>query len=375
VKICLLANADSVHTRRWVGPLLERGHEVSILSYATVERLFEGVETVDLTEINNTPRLRFLVWAWWVRRYIRRTKPDLINALQLQAAGWVGVLSRFHPLVVTALGSDLLLETGRSRFRRRLTRLVFDACDRLTVPSQVMFDAACRLGCPAEKVVVVPWGVETEIFRPGSDNRQRTCQELGIPLEAPVVLCPRAVRPIYNQDVLVAALSQLVVTAPAIRLLLLRYNVQRDYLEFLEEKISERGLQENVIWLEPRSWPGGMARLYRLADVVVSIPSSEGYGLTVREALATGTATIISDLPVFERDLIDESHVLKVGLRSVEQTREALDRLISDPAFRARLSANALEIAANYDASSRVTQTVKLYEECVAQAAASRILR
>jgi glycosyltransferase involved in cell wall biosynthesis len=375
MRICIIANGDSVHTRRWVEPLVERGHEIAVLSYTPVRQPITGTETVDLTSLNNTPKFRFLLWARWIRRFLRAFAPDIVNAHQIQAAGWLGVSSGFHPLVITAWGSDLLIDPHRSSFRRKLTAAVLRGCDRLTVPSEVMLRAARELSCPAERAVIISWGIETHIFRPNAEDRYRSRAEYGLSAETPVVLCPRSIRPVHNQDVLLAALSEITAAAPAVRLLLLRYNPKQDYLDFLEEKIAALGLRENVIWLKPQNSFEGMARLYRLADVVVSIPSSEGYGLTVYEALATGAATIISDLPAFEPDLVDQSHTLKVGIRNPEQTREALTRLIFDPVFRKKLAANAAEIGAKHNASTRVTETESLYKECIAQSAASRLPR
>jgi glycosyltransferase involved in cell wall biosynthesis len=246
-----------------------------------------------------------------------------------------------------------------------LVNLVLHRCDHLTVPSQAMYEAAQQLGFPTERLHLVPWGVDTETFQPAPNDRPHTRQALGLPLDAPVVLCPRAVARLYNLDILLTAAKAILPQYPDLCLVMVRFNVVAEHLTLLERQIAEEELQAHVLWLPAQETEADMARLYRMADVVVSIPSWEGYGSTVYEAMACGIPTIISDLPVFRQELIDGVHALKVPVRDAALTGQALARLLTDCSLRQTLVENGLQICQRTSVQSRIAQVEALYQQAV----------
>lgn len=371
MKLCIIANAASVHTRRWIAPLLECGYRVHLVSYACCSDSIPSVEITDLTRLTNAPKARFFVWAWWLRRYIKNIEPDVLHAHQIQAAGWLGAMSRFHPLVVSSWGSDLLLEPHKSMFRHALVQWVLRVSDQLIVPSTLMVRAAKELGYPEAKLRCIPWGVETEVFNSAPMDHMETRLRLGIDAHTKVILSPRGIAPVYNHDVLIEAVHDLTERFPSLVLLMLRFNVDPHVSARLESMIAEFNLDRHVRWLPPQT-PSEMAQLYRMADVVVSIPSSEGYGFSVYEAMAAGCPTIISDLPVFNDELIDGVHTLKVPVRNPTATRQRLAELLDDATLRQILREQAFEVVKPHDVSHRVAATEEMYRELVSRRHNSR---
>jgi hypothetical protein len=79
MRLCYIADANSIHTRRWIMPFVERGDEVHLLSYRPVTYQWRGLSAlVDLTRLLDLRRLRFLVWGWYVARYVRAVHPDIL---------------------------------------------------------------------------------------------------------------------------------------------------------------------------------------------------------------------------------------------------------------------------------------------------------
>jgi glycosyltransferase involved in cell wall biosynthesis len=72
-----------------------------------------------------------------------------------------------------------------------------------------------------------------------------------------------------------------------------------------------------------------MADLYRLADVVVSIPGSDGGASTVTEALACGRPLVATDLPSVREWLsgLDPHALVPVG--DATATAQALERALA----------------------------------------------
>jgi glycosyltransferase involved in cell wall biosynthesis len=366
MKLCYIANANSIHSRRWVLPFVERGHRVSLLSYTRVTDPWPApVELVDLTQLTNLRKVRFLHWGWWVGRYLRRTRPDLLHALQLTGAGWLGAMVNYHPFVVSSWGSDLLLEPKKSRLRCLLVKQVLRQCDRLTVPTEILYDTALSLAGTRLQVHLIPWGIETSVFQPAPDDRVATRGQLGLDVSSRVIFCPRAISNLYNIDLVLEAVKACAAQIGDVRLILLRYSVDRDYQMEIERRIVVENLGKMVLWLPPQKTSSGMARLYRMSDVVISIPSSEGYGSTVYEALACSCPTIISDLPVFATELGDGIHVVKVPVGDAAQTSQALVTLLTEPKLRHGLRENGLSLARQKDVWKRIEETEALYRELV----------
>ena len=362
MKICFVANLNSIHAIRWIQPLIESKHEVYGVSYVPNKLPLLGAKEIfDLTKLTNVPKFRFLIWGLWLRRYIKRIQPDILHAHQIPAAGWMCAVTGFHPLVVTGWGSDLLTESKKSVLRKILTKIVLSRTDYFTVPSKIMYAAALELGFPEEYLYLIPWGVETNIFKPNQLMRKETRRKLNINENSPVIFCPRGIDPIYNHDIVIKACRSIISNIPDLRLIMLKYNTKIEYLKMLEQLIASENMHTNVIWLPTQNTMEDMAHLYQASDIVISIPSSEGYGFTVYESLASGIPVVITDLPVFIGELQDQTHVLKVPVRDVDKTIKALEMLITNPDLRHSLKEKGILISNNLSNQYRIAHVESLY--------------
>ena len=72
-----------------------------------------------------------------------------------------------------------------------------------------------------------------------------------------------------------------------------------------------------------------MPDLYRLADVVVSIPASDGGPVTVAEALAVGRPVVATDLPSVREWLAELDPEALVPVDDVAATAAAVETVLS----------------------------------------------
>jgi glycosyltransferase involved in cell wall biosynthesis len=168
---------------------------------------------------------------------------------------------------------------------------------------------------------------------------------------------------LYNIHTVLEAVEVLSDQMPNVCLVLLHFSVNPHYMLELRRMISTRGMQHLVLWLPAQELPSDMARLYRMADVTVSIPSSEGYGSSVYEAMAAGCPTVVSDLPVFEDELRNRKHTLKVPVGDAESTGKALETLLTSQDLRHELISNAMRICQEKSVEERVSKSTALYQE------------
>ena len=192
-----------------------------------------------------------------------------------------------------------------------------------------------------------------------------TRTHLGLPLDAPIILCPRGIASVYNHDIVVVALARLQQAIPNLQVVFLHYNVENRCLQQIQQLVADLQLEGRIHWLGAQDGPESMARLYRMVDGVISVPTSEGYGFTVYEALACGCPTIISDLPIFASELINGVHTIKVPVRDAAALANAVQNLLTDARLRHELRANGQLLTRNMSTQQRVQQTLELYQALI----------
>src|SRR6266540_5024427 len=115
MRIALCADGRLAHAERWANGLVNRGHDVAMV-WASQE--LEGADLSGYRAaishhgyLRPTPRRR----PWLLplapltaRRLGRRLRPNIVHGLFLSGHGWTAHALRVRPLVLTALGSDVL---------------------------------------------------------------------------------------------------------------------------------------------------------------------------------------------------------------------------------------------------------------------------
>lgn len=388
MRLCLIANPNSVHTQRWVRFFAGRGHDVHLVGPnpltadlpADLRALLADGRFHDLTQVTNRRKLRFVVWSWTLRRLVRRLRPDVLHAHQVTAAGWLAAATGYHPLLVTAWGSDLLVSARRSARQRHLAQWVLRCADYVTCVSQSLAEAARALGTPAAKVEVVHWGVDTEVFHPADAPQARggTTSTASVAVggpptrqarPGPLVMSIRALRPIYNPLVVAQAIPAVLARRPDARFVVRTYSVDPALLAAFQEIVGQGGAAEAVEYVGDLPDDHAIADLYRQAAVVVSVPSSDGTPQSVLEAMACGAVPVLSDLPSLRRWVEEGKHGLYVPAGDATALANAVVRLLEDAEQRQAMSRAASELVRTR-ADSRVWMA--RYEQIYAQLAASR---
>lgn len=91
-----------------------------------------------------------------------------------------------------------------------------------------------------------------------------------------------------------------------------------------------------------------MAERYRLSDVVVSVPSSDGgTPLTVMEAMACGKPVVCSDLPAVREFIISGENGWLVPVRQAAPLAEAIIRVLEQPEQVVEIGRKAAQVVAD----------------------------
>src|SRR2546428_447287 len=181
-KICLISNPDSIHVRRWARHFSEREFDVSLLSFYQpesepipgVEVQFVHPRTPSVTaggrsraarSAQRFPGLLRLATAARYRRsrfyrLLERINPDVLHAHYVSDYGFLAALSKRHPLVVSAWGSDILVDPGLSPITRRVVRWVLGQADLVTYDAERVREVAEGQGASSGRMLRVVLGVD-----------------------------------------------------------------------------------------------------------------------------------------------------------------------------------------------------------------------
>jgi glycosyltransferase involved in cell wall biosynthesis len=177
-----------------------------------------------------------------------------------------------------------------------------------------------------------------------------------------VVGCVADYKPEKGHLALLTVAAALRSSRPNIRFVFVGEGPLRQELARAIERDGLRGM----VWLhgaEPDA-----RRLYGAFDIVVQASESEGLPNVVLEAAAAALPIVATAVGGTGEIVTDEVDGLLVRPGDPDSMREALERLLDDPALRARLGAAAQRRAADFSPGRLVEATGGLYESLVDQA-------
>ena len=191
--------------------------------------------------------------------------------------------------------------------------------------SQNLAEATVALGAPPLRVEVVPWGVDLDLFHPAETDHT--------PGETPLVLSIRAMRALYNPQVIARAIPAVLARVPQARFVIRTYNSDQGLLAQVQQQIADSGAGYAVSYVGDLPGDAAIADLYRRAAVAISVPSSDGTPQSVLEAMACGVVPVLSDLPSLREWVADGREALLVPAGDSEALGQAIVRLLDDRAL------------------------------------------
>lgn len=266
-------------------------------------------------------------------RAVRREKPDVIHAHWIVPQGLVGLLaalaaprSKRPALVCTSHGADLFALRGL--LAMRLKGCVVRRAAALTVVSTAMMAVALRLGVRAEKVRVMPMGIDARQRFAPAHGAERAPNEL---LFVGRLVAKKGVGHLLDAFGLVresVADARLTIVGAGPLEAELRASARA---HGLEAHVSFAGAVLN------EDLPAYYRRVaaFVVPSVVAPDGDQEGLGLVIGEALACECPVVASDLPAI-RDLIQDGVTgLLARPGDARDLADKLLRLLRNPAAAA----------------------------------------
>ena len=344
--------------------LAQRGHRVVVLCRQPAPEA-PSVVQLDGVEIRHVPAKRERAWDWvlgsaWRARSIVRDLPADVRLAYQPIVGWGASGVGSDPLIYcflspasdeykTRRAAGILRTMGSALLGWMESRVIAQASEVLILSEYSRGELRRHHERNVASVRLIQGGVDTQFFRP-SGNKERVRQELGLPLEGPLLVTVRNLVPRMGLDVLIRAMAAVTSAQPEVTLAI---GGQGPLREELEQLATSLGVQSRVRFLgfvEDEQLPHllGSADLFVLPTV-----SMEGFGLVTVEALACGTpvvGTSVGATPEIltsldEGLLVDDLQPSTLSKKIIER----LEAIAKDPDQAARFRRSCRAYAEKYD--------------------------
>jgi glycosyltransferase involved in cell wall biosynthesis len=177
--------------------------------------------------------------------------------------------------------------------------------ERIVCGSEAARDTHKAMGYHAERMVVIPNGYDTALYRPDSQARHELRRELGISPEALVIGLVARFDPLKDHETFVRSAAALESIRPGVRFLLCGSGMDWQN-ETLAGWIRQLGLQASFQLIGPRE---DVRRIYPVLDVHATSSMSEGFPNVVAEAMACGVPCAVTDVGDSARIVADTGQV------------------------------------------------------------------
>lgn len=221
-------------------------------------------------------------------------------------------------------------------------------------------------GCPAERVRVVPNGVDTERFHPRWRD-PRLAAEIGLPQDAPTVGIVAALRPEKNHELFLETARLVQCRQPRTHWLVIGDGPRRARLEQMAEAM---GLGDRVLFLGSRN---DVPRLLSLLDVHLLTSHMEANPVSILEAMASEIPVVATDVGSVHETVLDGQTGYLAPAGDAPGLARRLLRLLEDPSLAAALGRAGREhVLTNWSLARMVDGYTETIEEIYRGKAARR---
>jgi len=280
LRIAIVANANSIHTIRWVSWLEKKGHLVKTYSLQeNPSAIYFGPEPplnrkllLNLgSGVRKTTKL--------LQNAIDEFKPNLIHGFFLTNHGFYASRIKNYPIVVTALGSDVLLAPSESKILNWITKKTVKNANVIISVAKHMTDVILSWGVSKSKIVTSPLGIDSNIFKPLEKEK--------------TILFSRGFKEVYDPLTLMKSIPEVLHKIPNVNFVLCGTG---EFIEECKEYVNKNKLIDSVEFLGhvPNNQLTG---LVGKASVLVSPSLSDGAPVSVLEGLACGCVIVATDIP------------------------------------------------------------------------------
>ena len=315
------------------------------------------------------------LWALW--RLTGKIKFDVMHAHWVVPNGPVAaIVARLRrlPLIISMHGSDVFI-AEQSKAISSVARWCFRLASAITAPSEDLCMRAARLGAPAGRCHVVPYGVDPGTFTRIENAGPLLHKELGLPTESPIIFAVG--RMVYKKgfEYLVRAVPAILREHPEARVVLAGGGDLEDRLKSL---VRQLGVEKSVImpgWVSRDKMPLYFSGcdLFVLPSVVDQQGNVDGLPNTLLEAMASARPVVATNVAGIPLAVKDGDNGLLVPQKQPGELSSAINLLLDAPQLRHQYGeASRLRVERELNWQTTARTFVELYRAALKRRRRSR---
>lgn len=365
MKILLLTDVNSSHSRKWALGLAGRGVQIGIFSISSPSEDWyttSGIEVFVPLKFRDgvfssgiLHKMKYLKLVRHLGKVIHDFQPDVLHAHYASSYGLLGALSGFHPYIISVWGSDIYFFPRIPVFGPMIMKFNFRKADEILSTSRAMTAVIGRY--TDKEVRVTPFGVDLDVFR-------KIPPEILFSPDDLVIGTIKALEPVYGIEILIRAFQLLKEKIPGLKIRLLI--VGGGSLEGnLKAMARESGLENEVVFTGKVPHEDTL-RYYNSMDIFAALSRSESFGVSILEASACEKPVVVSDAGGLPEVVEDGKTGFIVPSGDAVQAMNALEKLLSDKALRDEMGKNGrIFVEQNFNLPDSIDRVVAIYEGLV----------
>lgn len=219
-----------------------------------------------------------------IKGRINECNPHVIHVHQANSVAFFTVLANRKskvPIVLTAWGSDILINPRKNRFFRWMVKFILKRVNYITSDSQFMADEIVKLN-PSVKnqITICNFGVEESSTRTEKSN---------------IIYSNRSHNPLYRIEEVIKGFERFIKSKPnkKWKLILAGSGSETEMLKSLVNQLNLVDLVEFVGFVNSEE----NNALYAQAKIFISLPESDATAMSLLEAMYFKCIPVLSDLP------------------------------------------------------------------------------
>ena len=338
-----LESRQGIFEYRQIIKLNERGHEFKVIAvkwngqsnYEEINNNIEVYRIPYIFSIIGYPVPNFIKLTNKIKEICNNWHPDVIVYSHME---YLTALPSLYlkikiPLIVTTdfligvshFHGNKIIDTIGYLHAMLIGKRIFKVADGIQFLGSELYNYISKLNINANKVFVIPRGVDTELFKPREGNESLRA-ELRIEDDDMVVLYVGRLEHIKGVNYLLQAAKELIPRYRNLKFLIVGDGSLREECEAFAKSFSD-----NIIFT---GFMDDIPALMNISDIFVLPSLAEGAANAVMEASASGLPVIATDVGEIPKMILDNKTGILIKLKKLKDMNGlvgALKKLIDDP--------------------------------------------
>ena len=366
MKILLLSDFNSIHTIKWAKSLADNGIEILLVGFSKANtEAYKDFQNISIYGFNitdgtissstNFNKLKYVRLLPKLKKLIKTFKPDILHAHYASSYGFLGMLSGFHPFILSVWGSDVFEFPKKSILHKTILAKNLKKADVILSTSKIMALEAQQY--TTQNIDITPFGIDTSLFQPKQTPSLFDKNDI-------IIGTIKSLESVYGIDTLIETFKLLInkfQTTPLKLLIVGDGTKKKDF----QQMVSNLDLKDRTIFVG-KVPHNEIPRYHNMIDIPVFLSNSESFGVAVIEASACEKPVVVSNVGGLPEVVEHEKTGLIVPPDNPEAAAKAIEKLILDETLRSKMGqAGREKVIRQYDWKKNIEQMITIYHKTI----------